>query len=90
MELIRKLTRTRGGSYVLFIPKRWVENQEKIRGKKMIKMRVTLNGSIDCEPVFEDPRCLVKLKSKTKVKRMKIDSPTDEERIEALSKMEVV
>ena len=79
MQIIRKLTRTNGGSCVLFVPKRWVENLEKIKGKKMIKMSVTLNGSIDCEPVFEDGSFLVKS-----------DSPTDAERIRALSEMEVV
>ena len=79
MQIIRKLSRTKGGSYVLFIPKRWVENLEKSKGQKMIKMSVTLNGSIDCEPIFEDGSCMVKS-----------DSPTDTERMRALSQMEVV
>jgi hypothetical protein len=79
MQIIRKLIRTKGGSYILFIPKSWVENLEKIKGQKMIKMSVTLNGSIDCEPIFEDGSSLVKS-----------DSPTDAERMRALSQMEVV
>ena len=79
MQIIRKLTRTKGGSYILYLPKSWVENLEKSKGQKMIKMSVTLNGSIDCEPIFENESCLVKS-----------DPPTYAERMRALSEMEVV
>ena len=76
---MRKIIRTKSGSYRIFLPKDWVEDLEKSKGKKMIKMSVTLNGSIDCEPIFEDGSCLVKS-----------DSPTDAEMMRALSEMEVV
>jgi hypothetical protein len=83
MPIIRKLIRTRGGSYQLFIPKRWVEDMERLRGLKMVKIRLTTNGGIDLAPVFEDGNDMPKgLKRK--------HAPTlDKERARLLSQMKV-
>jgi hypothetical protein len=83
MRIIRKLIRTRGGSYQLFIPKRWVEDMERLRGLKMVKMRLTTNSGIDLDPVFEDGNGMPKgLKRKY--------APTlDKERARLLSEMKV-
>ena len=83
MPIIRKLIRTRGGSYQLFIPKRWVEDLERLRGLKMIKMRLTPNGSIDLEPVFEDGNGM------PKGWKRKYAPTLEEERARLLSEMKV-
>jgi len=83
IPIIRKLIRTRGGSYQLFIPKRWVEDIERLRGLKMIKMRLTTNSGIDLEPVFEDGNGMPK-----GLKRKHV-ATYEEERARLLSEMKV-
>ena len=60
MQILRKLNRTKGGSCILFVPQRWVENLEKIKGQKISKIQMSINGEIICQAVFEDGTCLTR------------------------------
>ena len=82
MLIIRKLIRSKGGSYQIFVPKDWVENLEKIKGQKIIKMRMFLNCRIKCEPIFGEGKSLGK-------RVRKRTPPTDDEMERLLSEMEV-
>jgi len=53
MKLRKKLTKTSTGSYMIVIPKTWIDNLTKETGKEPKEIMMDINTKIIIEPVLE-------------------------------------
>lgn len=52
MPLEKKIMNV-GGSKLITIPKSWIENAERTKGKKVIAIGMEIDGSIKLTPIYE-------------------------------------
>lgn len=53
MPLRKKVTKNSSGSYLISLPKQWIDNIVKTEGKEVKEVLIEVDGSLVIRPVLE-------------------------------------